>query len=282
MLLEKRITVDDLAVQLYTAGEGHPRTLLLLHGGVGDAFLHWTPAAPFLAEEYHVIAPNLPGYGESAPLRETTFAALIRWLKAILDVLKVEQAVVIGNSFSGLVARLFAAEYAQNVPALILVNGGTVPRSIPPMARLLARLPVIGDMVFNSGSRSMLTPKELGWLLNDPAGLTDEFLARAKANATGLAWTMRVSSISPIPEQRTPPLPTLLVWGADDPILPQQDALRLQAELPGAQIALIESTKHSPHLDEPDVFAFQVTQFLDHLNRSSAAGLRGVGKLGEG
>lgn len=282
MLIEKRITADDLAVQVYTAGEGNPRALLLLHGEVGDASLHWSPSASFLAEEYYVIAPNLPGYGESALLREPTLAALVHWLKALLDALNVEQAAVVGNSFGGLAARLFAAVHPQSVPALILVNGGVLPRPISSLARLLARLPIIGDMGFNSASRAMLTPKALGWMLQNPAGLTDSFLEQVKATASGLAWTLRVSGTSPIPEQNIPPLPTLLLWGADDPVLSQQDAARLQSELPGAQLALIESTKHSPHLDEPDVFAFQVGQYLDRLNRPVSPRLRGVGKLGAG
>lgn len=280
MLEEKRITVDGLPVQYYTAGESNPRTLLLLHGGVGDALLHWTPAAEILADTYHIIAPNLPGYGASAQTEEATLAAFVNWLKALLDALEIEQTAIIGNSFGGLAARLFAAAYPQRVPALILVNGGVLPQPVPPLARALANLPMIGKRLGASASRTTFTAKGLSWMLYNPAGLTDAFLERAKANMPGLTWTQQVMNTSPIPERRVPPLPTLLLWGADDPVLTQGDAARLQAELPGAQLALIESTRHAPHIDEPDVFAFQVSQFLDNLDRPSRSGLRGVGKLG--
>src|SRR5688500_16708615 len=95
---EKTISLDGLNVHYLEAGEGRQRTLLLIHGGIGDARLHWEAAMPALAEDYHVVAPNLPGFGKSNTLPRMDTQAMLNWLKSFLDKQQIEQAVVIGNS----------------------------------------------------------------------------------------------------------------------------------------------------------------------------------------
>lgn len=126
---EQTITVNGLATRYYEAGSGNTRTLLLLHGRFGDAHLHWAEIMPVLADEFHLIAPDLPGYGGSAPLPALSLEAFVDWTQSLLDALNIEQAAVVGSSFGGTVARLLATMRPTYVPALILVNGGGLPRS---------------------------------------------------------------------------------------------------------------------------------------------------------
>jgi pimeloyl-ACP methyl ester carboxylesterase len=70
-----RIAVEGRPCRYWVAGPDNGRPLLLLHGGLGDAALHWGRALPDLARDFHVLAPDLPGFGASAPLPEPSYAA---------------------------------------------------------------------------------------------------------------------------------------------------------------------------------------------------------------
>lgn len=144
MFDEKTITLNSTQTHYLEAGDEQGKALLLLHG-LGTAKLNWEPAIPLLVEHYHIIAPDMPGFGASAAVSH--LQDLNQWLKALLDTLNIQQAVVVGSSIGGLVARLFAAGEPQLAPALILVNGGAVP-SLPPIARMIANAPILGDYLF--------------------------------------------------------------------------------------------------------------------------------------
>jgi pimeloyl-ACP methyl ester carboxylesterase len=110
---ERLIKVDGRAAHYYEDGESHREAVILLHGGFGDAWLHWAGVMPMFAEEYRVVALDLPGYGYSDPLPTSSIGSLVDWLGQVMVKMNLEQAILIGNSFGGLIARLFAAQYPQ-------------------------------------------------------------------------------------------------------------------------------------------------------------------------
>src|SRR3954454_2968939 len=124
---EKMIDVEGSPVHYYESGACNGRTLLLLSGGFGDAWSNWSAVIEPLAEEYHVFAPDLPGFSGSATLPEMSLDALLHWLKALLDSFGQSEAVIVSHSIGAILARLFASSEPEYVPALILSNGGTFP-----------------------------------------------------------------------------------------------------------------------------------------------------------
>lgn len=275
---EKTLTVEGLPVSYLEAGEENGRAILLLHGEIGDAKLHWQEVIPGLAETYHVLAPNLPGYNGSAPLPQMSMSALVEWLRAFLTALGLEQAVVAGSSASGLPARLFAAAYPQFTPAIILINGGAVPRT-PPVPPLLARLPGISQLLFSLFARSSVSRSSLEAMFFDKSLLTDDFVRQAQTSAPAFARLMRGMLIYPIPQARTPQVPTLLLWGSDDAMAPIDDAEALKKEIPGAKLSAVADCGHLPQIETTDVFVYQVNYFLGRLSRPPSANLPGVGML---
>lgn len=275
---EKTTTVNGLPVSYREAGEDNGRALLLIHGEIGDADLHWREVFPELAETYRVIAPNLPGYNGTAPLPEMSMSALVDWLRDFLNALKLEQAVIAGASVSALLARLFSAAYPQYTPAIILINGGAVPNA-PPLLPLLARIPGISHLMFYLLGLSTVTRGSLEALFFDKGLMTDEFVQTAQNSAPAFARLMQGTLIYPIPKERTPRVPTLLLWGADDALAPIEDAEALNREIPGARLSAVADCGHLPQIETTDVFVYQVNYFLGRLSRPPSEHLPGVGML---
>ncbi len=93
------IHVNNKPVNLWLGGQGAP--LLLIHGGIGNAEVHWYKVWNQLAEHYTVVAPNLPSFSGTSPLERAGFAQIADWVAQLMDALNIDSAYVIGNSFGG-------------------------------------------------------------------------------------------------------------------------------------------------------------------------------------
>src|SRR5689334_16668505 len=112
------LEVEGRPARIWRGGGGSGRVLLLLHGGIGNAELSWRPVWDQFAEEFEVIAPDLPGFGHTPELPNPSFLALVEWLRHMLDTLGISRVTVIGNSFGATLARFFAARYTDRVSYL--------------------------------------------------------------------------------------------------------------------------------------------------------------------
>jgi len=275
---EKRIDVEGLPVHFLESGAANGRTLLLLSGGIGDAHSNWSNVIEPLAEEYHVLAPDLPGFSGSAPLPEMSIEALLHWLKALLNTLGQSDVVIVAHSLSAPLARLFAAASPEYVPALILTNGGTCPQ-IAEFLLSLMRLPVIGNLAFEIFGRVTCNRKTLTHMIYCQDALTEDLDKAWRSNTPAFARLIRALLVNPIPANRTPRVPTLLLWGANDSMMTMAHAERLKRDIPGAQLVPIAECGHLPSVEASDVFAFQVRAFLDQLSRPTIQVQRGVKML---
>jgi pimeloyl-ACP methyl ester carboxylesterase len=273
---EHTLNINGLPVHYWEDGAGNGRVILLLHGNLGDAQVSWGAVLPLLADEYRLIAPDLPGFGKSAVLPNMSVTSILAWIKAFLDELKIEQGVVMGNSLGAVFARLFAATYPQYAPAVILVNGGTLPR-IPPVLHLLARLPVVGTLLFGLTARSGTSLQTLRRMVHVKEALSESLVKSAANNAPNFARLMQTIAAHPLPEKRTPQVPVLLLWGENDQISTLAEAKRIQNAIPGATLVQIESCGHLPQLEAPEVFVWQIKQYLHELTRPPR--MQGAGML---
>lgn len=273
----KQQTLNGLAVQYYEGGQSEQRTLVLVHGGMGDAALYWSAVFDNLAESYHVIAPDLPGYGGSAPLPEPRLSALLDWLHTLLSATSAAEQVIIGSAFGALVARLYAAGYPDQVRGLVLVNGGSLP-NVPPLMRSIAQLPGVGGLPFYLLARS--TTGQVGRMIHAPELLTPEFRAEIQAHTGHFARLMRLFALDPLPATRTPDIPTLLLWGEQDGASGVDEARRIQKVFRDATLVPVAACGQMPARETPDVFVSQMGLFLRNLDRPSKRGnLPGVGRL---
>lgn len=280
---DKQIDVEGLPVHYLESGEGNGRALLLLHGGIGDARANWSLVLEPLAEKFHVYAPNLPGFGTppsgvTAALPELSVEHLLHWLRALLDALGERDAVIVGASTGGMLARLFATAEPQYVPAIILVNGGTMP-SIPRFLPKLLTTPVIGDLALRLFGPMHNSGKALDRMIIAKEALTDDLRESWRVSTPAFAALMRAMLLYHYPTTHVPPVPTLLLWGADDPIMPLELAERTQGEIPGAVLSPVADCGHMPQIEASEAFVFQVTSFLERLSRARQTPTPGVGML---
>jgi pimeloyl-ACP methyl ester carboxylesterase len=279
-LTEKTMTVNGAAVHYWSAGEENGYPVMLVHGGIGDANLTWHAAIPLLADEYHIFAPDLPGFGDSTSLKQAGgIRALCDWLLAFIDALHIEQIVLISNSFGGLIVRAFAAYYPNRVPAVIISNGGILP-NIPAFVSLVARIPLVGSILFNRIGKEACSSESLAKMIYVEGILTPEFVKTVAANAQNFGRLLRMTAAYPLPKTLAPKIPVLLLWGTEDRIATLDEANQIQQEIPGAKLAEITECGHAPQLEEPDVFAVQVKGFLRTIRNPRVGKLPGVGKLG--
>src|SRR6476646_11454462 len=116
------IPVQDRPCRYWYAGAPDAPPLVLLHGGLGNAALHWGRNLADLARDFHVLAPDLPGFGATAPLPEPSYGAYAAWVAAFCVEAEVGPSVVlVGNSMGAAIARCMAAG-PLNVARVVLVD----------------------------------------------------------------------------------------------------------------------------------------------------------------
>jgi pimeloyl-ACP methyl ester carboxylesterase len=262
---EHQFALNDRNVTYYEAGLHHTRTVLLLHDGIGDAKYNWYDIIPLLADDYHVLAPNLPGFGGTDTLSgNKNLSDVSAWLIEFLKSQDVEQVFVIGNGFGALIARFMAVEYPQIVAGIIMSNGGYVP-DVPAAVRLIMKVPIINGILAGVLANIATSSESLDEMIHHKEVITPELLACAKANSSGYAQLMKMTAIQS-PSSDKPMVAMLILWGVEDKSISLSEARKLKQTLGNAEFIEIENCGHFSHLEEPDIFEWHVKQFLTQHN----------------
>lgn len=260
MISQQTITIEGRQAKYWIGGSGKP--LVLIHGGLGDAQQHWAPTFDALAPHFQILAPDLPGFGVSAPLPMPSYQNYLNWLQLLFDMLGIGGPLLLmGNSFGAALGRFFAAENTGYVSRLVLINGGTI-LDAPGCVRPLIRLPGLGSLAINLIRQRAYSRAGLKRAIADEQLLTPEFDAKAQAASIGLVAALRQSALSTPPALRTPTCPTLVTWGEQDRLSPVETGRRVAAEINGAKFTLIPRAAHMPQVEQPAAFHQVVLPFL--------------------
>lgn len=258
MMEQKTINVQGNRVNFWLGGQGAP--LLLIHGGIGNAEVHWSSVWNQLAKKFTVIAPNLPSFGETGPLARAGFVKIADWVVSLMNTLQVESAFVAGNSFGGGVARLLASRHERRVRHLILINGGAIP-NIPPFVGRMMQIRLF-DGLFNIIRRQTFSYKGLAPMFADKSFLTNEFIVKANSDSLGFVTLMRQSASEGVGEMVTPLVPTLVLWGEADKFTKLSMGRNLKEMIPHAALQVMMNAGHMPQIEKPDEFVWVVSEFL--------------------
>jgi pimeloyl-ACP methyl ester carboxylesterase len=280
---DRRVVVDGVNLQYLEAGSGPP--LLLVHGHEQSA-TSWRWVIPVLARTHRVLALSLPGHGDSAPAvgGYAPGADLAPLVADFLDTLRVGPLHVVGNSVGGAVVLRLALADPARVRTLTLVDSAGLGREVHPLLAL-DTLPMIGELAImisrmpggDVGRTSMST----AMLFAQPSGVPAEFfteqhalgrrpgqleastaMARALFDANG----QREVLLDNLP---TLTMPTLVVWGGCDYVLPASHAKAAVGRLPQGRLALFADCGHLPHVECPDRFAGVLSEWLAEHHDSS-------------
>jgi pimeloyl-ACP methyl ester carboxylesterase len=264
-------------VSYRSAGSGP--VVLLVHGIAGTAE-QWADVAPILADGYTVVAPDLLGHGQSAkPIGDYSLGAYAVSMRDLLIALGHRRATVVGHSLGGGIAMQFAYEYAAFCERLVVVSSGGLGREVHPLLRA-ATLPgaelvlpliaservlgfggALGGFLARAGLRAGPDIAEMarGYASLGDAEARRAFLhtVRAVIDYSG----QRVSAADRL--YLSSMLPSLIVWGRRDPLIPAQHAEAAHGLMPGSRLEIFEQAGHFPQLDDPVRFGGVLREFLE-------------------
>ena len=252
--------------------------LLLIHG-MGDSSDTWRPVLDQLARHHTVVAPDLLGHGRSEkPRADYSVAAYANGMRDLLSVLEIDRATVIGHSLGGGVAAQFAYQFPERCERLVLIGSGGVGRSVTPLLRLAAVpgieaiMPLFGlPPVRMAGRlaadvlRRFSTPlgRDAEELLAVFDALPDTAARRAilRTLRSGVDWRGQVITMLDR-AYLAEGLPTLLVWGRHDAVIPLSHGDLAHAAMPGSEFEIFDDAGHFPHHADPQRFVDIVCDFV--------------------
>lgn len=261
-------------IRVRCSGDPAAPPVLLLHG-IGRSLEDWDPQHPRLSGSFRVIAPDLAGFGRSGRAPGTaTLASLADTVVATLDALGESRPVhVLGNSLGGAVALLVATRAPGRVASLVLADPAGFGTEVTPALRILG-VPLLGHWLLGRLDHRAARRSERA-LFVDPALVTDERVdlaveigARAEYRQTFLEIATELGTVRGVrpgwrrtllAQAAANPVPTLVVWGERDLILPAAHLRAAARALPHVRTHVFGRTGHMPQIERPDEFAALAT-----------------------
>lgn len=274
---DRRVTVHGVETQYLEAGTGTP--VLLLHGHEQSA-TGWRWVIPALARTHRVIALSLPGTGDTDPATGDYAPGndLAPFVAAFLDTLDIQPPLdVIGHSAGGAIALRLALADPDRIRTLTLVDSAGLGQAVHPLLAL-DTLPVIGELAVMisriPGGAVGRTSMSTAMLFAQPWRIPADFITEHHAlgrrpgqleSSTAMARALfgpngqRQILLEHLP---TLTIPTLVIWGGCDYVLPAHQAQTAVNLLPNGRLSLFPDCGHLPHVEQPDRFAAVVADWL--------------------
>ena len=258
--------------------EGSGPALLLLHGIAGSSRT-WRDVIPLLVDRFTVITPDFMGHGLSEkPVGDYSLGAFASGIRDLLEVLDIDRATVVGQSFGGGVAMQLAYQHPELCERLVLVDSGGLGREVNWILRFMTLpgseyvMPLIfPKFVRNWGDSLFRSINDRGIHLGRITEMWSAYASLAEAdNRQAFARTIR-SVIEPGGQTVSAmdrlylasSMPTLIIWGDRDDIIPVSHARTAHDAIPGSRLAIIEGVGHFPQIEAPDQFVAALVDFVD-------------------
>jgi pimeloyl-ACP methyl ester carboxylesterase len=271
------VSLHGHRVNFNIAGQGPP--VVLIHGVAGRAG-QWDQIVQLLAGGHTVVAPDLLGHGESAkPRGDYSLGAHASGIRDLLVGLDIERASIVGHSLGGGIAMQFAYQFPERCERLVLVSSGGLGEDVHPLLRAATLpgsefvLPLIAHpRLLDVAS---LIPRALGHMgLHARPDLTEmaqgyRSLSNSEARSAFI-HTLR-GVIDPTGQRinasdrlyLASTMPTLIVWGRRDRIIPIEHAQPAHEGMPGSMLEVFDGSGHFPQLDDPQRFARTLEDFFE-------------------
>jgi pimeloyl-ACP methyl ester carboxylesterase len=282
----KTVDLDGPVHYLDFGGDGKP--LLMVHGLGGNA-MNWMSVGPELARSHRVLALDLAGFGRTPLFRRSAAVGVnAQLVHDFIEQVIGEPTILMGNSMGGHIAILEAADHPQWVAGLILVDpaipGVHVRRPDPTMLGVLAALtlPGLADFVIDRRARTLgperLVRETIALVTADPsrvdAAVVDAHvqLMRERGNLGRQSSRAFLQAVRSLGLRMADPrfwtrmkkvdVPTLVVHGELDRLIPLSAARELVRRMPDWSLVVIEGVGHVPMMESPDRFLKVVNQWL--------------------
>jgi pimeloyl-ACP methyl ester carboxylesterase len=268
----KFMTVDDVSVHLRDEGpRDDPHPIVLIHGT--SSSLHtWQGWVGALKEQHRLVRFDLPGAGLSGPFPDDDYRIehYTRFLQDVLDALGIDRAVLVGNSLGGRIAWETALARPALANRLVLIDstGYPVENEPPPLAIRIAQIPFVGPLLIEHVTPRSLVEKSVVTAYGDPRKLTSdlvdryhELLLRA-GNRRALMLQLEQESYADADRIKTIAVPTLILWGTLDHIVPVGNAERFHRDIARSAIIVFDDLGHVPQEEDPARTVAALEDFL--------------------
>jgi pimeloyl-ACP methyl ester carboxylesterase len=267
------LKVAGMSVHLRDEGPSEDKTPIVLLHGTGSSLHAWEGWAQALKNRRRVIRFDLAGFGLTGPSPDGIYSIGkdVGLVIAVLDRLGVERCILGGNSLGGTIAWRTALSYPERVEKLILVDSGGYPRSAisQPIGFRLAEMPGIGWLLQNTLPH-FLVAQGFRNVFGHPDRVTDEMIDRSveltQREGNRRALIARFRQRAPgtfsnrIPELK---LPTLIIWGGKDRLIPVENAHRFHRDIAGSTLVVFDDLGHAPEEEDPARSVEAVKEFLN-------------------
>lgn len=273
----RTIEVEGLPTRIHVEGDPEAPPVVLLHG-ITRSLNDWDPQFPLLKGDHRVISLDMHGFGYSQRRPEpASLTALARGVLATLDALDERRPVhLMGNSLGGSVSLHVQGLDPDRVASVTLVNSAGFGKEVTYLLRMLA-IPRVGEVILNKPNRVGLTHIERN-LYYDRSLATRERVSHALtlAKLPGSAQFMAellptLGSFRGVHDQWRDEMvasltahqrPTLIVWGANDRILPAHHLEAARTAFPHARSHMFANCGHCPQIERPEAFAALAREFV--------------------
>lgn len=255
------ITTDSIKTAYLSSGNGSP--VIFLHGA-GAGAITWYPTIGNIAKGFHVIVPDIVGYGESdKPLARYDRPYFSNWLKNFLKELKISKAHIVGLSQGGAIALQFTIDNPNMVDKLVLVDSAGLGAKV-------SFWPFVGILWMNNFPSSMANRFNSRYILHNPSKRDPNHslysIAVLKDKGGKNAFKQgRGAAVSKVSEELLIQIKndTLIIWGKYDKLFPFEYGEAASKILPNAKFSLIQDAGHLPQIDQPEIFNKILVNFLN-------------------
>ncbi len=265
------IEVDGMQVHLRDEGpRDDPIPIVLLHGT--SASLHtWDGWAQSLRGQRRVIRFDLPAFGLTGPHPNNDYsvAAYVRFVGGVANKLGVKQFVLVGNSLGGQIAWATALAQPQRVSKLVLVDAAGYPfqSSSVPIGFRIARVPGLRVLMEHVLPRGIVASSVRN-VYGDPEKVTSELIDRyydltlRSGNRQALAYRLDQRMSGDEAHIKDLKLPTLILWGAKDKLIPLDNAQRFASDIQASKLVVFDTLGHVPHEEDAQKTVEAFKEFL--------------------
>ncbi|MNQ36415.1 Lipase 1 precursor [compost metagenome] len=266
-LSERQVALGDLSIHYYEGGPARGETILMIHGFSANKD-NWLRFARHFTQRYHVIALDLPGFGDSdRPAGSYDVGTQAERLESFIKTLELGKVHLVGNSMGGHIAGLFAARYPNQVRSLALFDSAGVKAPKPSELFRLIESGQPNPLVVRNAEDF---ERMLAFVFVEPpplptsvkAYLAEKALAN-QAHYDDVFRQLRERYIPLEPELPRIEAPTLLLWGDRDRVLDPSSIEVMKPLLKRPSVVIMENCGHAPMLERPEETAQHYQAFLD-------------------
>jgi len=262
MVEEKFLQIDGNKIRYLESGDSK-KTLVLIHG-LGASAERWDQVIPLFADEFRVVVPDLVGFGYSdKPLVDYTTEFFSKFLEKFFVESDIKRPNLIGSSLGGQIVAEYATSHSQDIEKLILVSpSGTMEKSTPALDAY-----IMAALYPNEQSAKNAFELMEGAGHNVHEKIVNGFVERMRLPNAKLAFMSTLLGIKNseliISKLQTISVPTLIIWGENDPVIPIHYADSFVSTIQDCRFFRMDSCGHTPYVQYPYAFATKVLEFLN-------------------